>query len=86
MAFSLSPASATETFTVEQGWNPLLSAIFWLTMVRMRPVAGIDHHHRAVVRPQRLHGRPADGQIFAIHVVAFGGIGESRLASRDRPR
>ena len=25
---------------VEHGWNPVLSAIFWLTMLRMRPVSG----------------------------------------------
>ena len=40
MTFSLSAASATETFTVEHGWNPELSATFWFTMVRMRPVLG----------------------------------------------
>src|ERR1700678_1138920 len=39
-AFSLNAASATDTFTVEQGWNPDESATFWFTMVRMRPVVG----------------------------------------------
>ena len=40
MTFSLSAASATETFTVEQGWKPELSATFWFTMVSTRPLAG----------------------------------------------
>ena len=40
MIFSLSAAKATETFTVEHGWNPELSATFWFTMLRIRPVSG----------------------------------------------
>src|ERR1700689_71215 len=39
-AFSLNAASATDTLTVEQGWNPEESATFWFTMVKMRPVVG----------------------------------------------
>ena len=66
MTFSLSPASATETFTVEQGWKPLESAAFWLTMVRMRPGGGIHHNHRAVILAQRFHGSAPYVQIFAI--------------------
>src|ERR1035441_9257490 len=40
ITFSLSPASATETFTVEHGWNPALSASFWFTMLSTRPLLG----------------------------------------------
>src|ERR1035441_5216348 len=40
ITFSLSAASATETFTVEHGWNPELSATFWFTMVSTRPLLG----------------------------------------------
>src|SRR5450755_404489 len=40
ITFSLSAASATETFTVEHGWNPELSATFWFTMVSTRPLPG----------------------------------------------
>src|ERR1039458_6865524 len=40
MTFSLRPAKATETLTVEQGWKPVESATFWFTMVRTRPVFG----------------------------------------------
>jgi hypothetical protein len=39
ITFSLSAASATETFTVEHGWNPELSATFWFTMLSTRPLA-----------------------------------------------
>ena len=74
-----SAASATETLMVEQGWNPAPRASFWLTMESIRPVVGVHRHHRAVVSAQGIHRRPADGQILAIHVVARGRIGESRL-------
>ena len=40
ITFSLRAASATETLTVEHGWNPELSATFWFTMVSTRPVMG----------------------------------------------
>ena len=78
ITFSLKPASATETLTVEHGWKPVLSASFWFTMLRMRPVAGIDHDHDAVVLAERVHRGAADVQIFAIDVVAVRGIGISR--------
>ena len=37
---SIKAASATGILMVEQGWKPLFRMSFWLTMVRMRPVAG----------------------------------------------
>ena len=40
ITFSLSAARATETLIVEQGWNPVPKAIFWLTMLRIRPLLG----------------------------------------------
>ena len=40
ITLALNPASATETLMVEHGWKPLLVAILWFTMARMRPVMG----------------------------------------------
>ena len=54
------------------------------------PGPRVHHHHGAVVGPQRRHRGPADIQILGIHIVAFGGIGISRLlpgtAANDRRR
>src|SRR5258706_12747567 len=37
---SLREAKAQTILTVEHGWKPLLSASFWFTIVRMRPLLG----------------------------------------------
>ena len=86
MTFSLSAASATETLTVEQGWNPALSASFWLTMEKHAPGRRVHRHHRTVVGAQGIHGRPADGQILAIHVVATRSNRQKSARSKDRPQ
>ena len=46
------------------------------------PRGRIHRHYRSIVRAQCLHRRAADGQIFAIHAVAFRGIGISRFSPR----
>jgi len=45
-------------------------------------IGRVHYHYRAVVIPQGLHGGAAHVQILAIHIVALGGIGESRLRPR----
>ena len=69
---------------VEQGVKPVVSPSFWLTMVRTRPVVGVHYHHAAALRAERRHGRPADGEIVAIDVIAGRGI-HGRRPLRQRP-
>ena len=64
---------------VEQGWNPEPNASLLVDHAQNAPGIRIHRHHRAVVRPQGFHRRAANIQVLAIHVVAIGGIGESRL-------
>ena len=76
---SLREASETITLTVEQGWKRALQRQFLIDDAQNPAGARIGDDDRPVIGAESIDRRLADDEIFAINVVADGGIGVGRL-------